>query len=63
MVCGSLLLLQVDWIDQDLWVVHTAPTDQTTVIGERRELVLLNVLVNCLLDTEVLAGHCDDNET
>jgi hypothetical protein len=33
------------------------------MIGERGELILLNIFVDSLLDTKVFAGHCDDYET
>lgn len=47
----------VDWIDQDFGVVHCTPADQTAVITESRELVLLDVTVHRLLYVEGVVGH------
>ena len=49
------VLLHVYGILKDFGVVHRAPSYQTAVVAERRELVLFNVAVYCLLDAEVLA--------
>ena len=59
-VVVSLLMLglgDVDRIDQHLRVVHGAPTNQTTVVAECRELMFLDVAVDCLLDIEVSVRH------
>ena len=56
----SLLMLwfgDVDRIDEHLRVVHGAPTNQTTVVTECRELVFLDVTVDCLFDIEVSVRH------
>lgn len=49
------VLLDVDGVLEDFGVVHGAPADETAVVGEGGELVLLDVAMNSLLDVEVLA--------
>lgn len=56
----SLLMIwlwHVYRIDQDFGVVHGAPTDETTMVAKRRELVFLDVPIDCLLDVEVAIRH------
>lgn len=49
------VLLDVDGVLEDFGVVHGAPSDETAMVCEGGELVLLNVTMNSLLDVEVLA--------
>lgn len=53
-LCGGVLL-DVDGVLEHFGVVHGAPADQTAVVGEGWELILLHVAMNSLLDVEVLA--------
>lgn len=49
------VFLDVDGVLQDFGVVHWAPSDETSMIGERRELVLFDISMNSLLDVKVFA--------
>lgn len=53
----SCLFLNVDGINESLWVVHVAPADHASVVGEGRKLVFFYVFIDRLLDIEVTAGH------
>lgn len=44
----------IDGVHNNFGVIHCAPANQTPVVVEGLELVLLNVPVHCLLDIELL---------
>ena len=53
-LCGGVFL-NIDWVLENFWVVHRAPSNETAMIGERRELVLFDISMNSLLDVKVFA--------
>ncbi len=49
------LFLHINWIDQYFGIIHAAPANHATVIGERGKLMFLDVFVDCLFDIEIFA--------
>ena len=49
------VFLNVDRVLEDFRIVHWAPSDEASMIGERRELILFDISMNSLLDVKVFA--------
>ena len=55
LLLNTFLFFYVGRIDEDFRIVHRAPADHATVVGESGELIFLNIFVDGFLDVEVFA--------
>jgi hypothetical protein len=49
------ILLEINWIHENFWVVHGAPANEASMVGKGGKLIFFYISINGFLNVEVLA--------